>query len=78
MEDMKDYFALLDMAVRMQPMPAAYLGTMSNIYCQDCGNTGQTKYHFVGQKCPHCGSYNTREMGRVHMSPRSSPTATES
>lgn len=78
MEDMKDYFALLDMAVRMQPMPAAYLGTMSNIYCQDCGKTGQTKYHFVGQKCPHCGSYNTREMGRVHMSPRSSPTTAES
>ena len=69
MEDMKDYFALLDAAIRMQPMPPAYLSTMSNIYCQDCGKTGQTKYHFVGQKCPHCSSYNTREMGRFHNSP---------
>jgi zinc finger-like protein len=73
MEDMKDYFALLDTAIRMQPMPAAYLSTMSNIYCQDCCVTGRTPYHFVGQKCPSCGSYNTRELGRVHESPNSSP-----
>jgi hypothetical protein len=64
MEDMSDYFALLDAAVRMQPMPYAYLSTLSNVYCQDCEKTGQCKYHFVGQKCPHCGSYNTRDMGR--------------
>ena len=73
MEDMKDYFALLDTAIRMQPMPTAYLSTMSNIYCQDCCVTGRTPYHFVGQKCPSCGSYNTRELGRVHESPNSSP-----
>jgi Zinc-ribbon/CHY zinc finger/Ring finger domain len=73
MEDMKDYFALLDAAIRMQPMPSAYLGTMSNIYCQDCCETGRTPYHFVGQKCPSCASYNTRELGRVHESPNSSP-----
>ena len=72
MEDMKDHFALLDAAIRMQPMPASFLYTMSNIYCQDCGKTGQVQYHFVGQKCPHCSSYNTREMGRVH----NAPTAT--
>jgi Zinc-ribbon/Ring finger domain len=43
MEDMKDHFALLDAAVRMQPMPTAYLSTVSNIYCQDCGKTGQVQ-----------------------------------
>jgi hypothetical protein len=73
MEDMKDYFSLLDTAVRMQPMPTAYLSTMSNIYCQDCTGTGQVQYHFVGQKCSTCGSYNTRELGRVHNSPHNSP-----
>jgi len=67
MDDMKDYFAMLDTAIRMQPMPASYLNTMSNIYCQDCGKTGQVQYHFVGLKCS-CGSYNTREMGRVDVS----------
>lgn len=66
MEDMKDHWALLDAAIRMQPMPASFLHTFSNIYCQDCGKTGQVQYHFVGQKCPCCSSYNTREMGRVH------------
>ena len=71
MEDMKDHFALLDAGIRMQPMPASFLHTMSNIYCQDCGKTGQVQYHFVGQKCPHCNSYNTREMGRVHNPPPS-------
>jgi iron-sulfur cluster repair protein YtfE (RIC family) len=68
-EDMKEYFAMLDAAVRMQPMPAAYSSTMSNVYCQDCENTGQVPYHFVGCKCPKCGSYNTRELGRVQGSP---------
>jgi hypothetical protein len=76
MEDMKDYFALLDAAVRMQPMPNAYLNTISNLYCQDCEKTGQCRYHFVGQKCPHCGSYNTREMGRVQATEALSLSAT--
>ena len=69
MEDMTDYFSLLDQAVRMQPMPAAFQNTIVNIYCQDCEKTGQCRYHFVGQKCPHCGSYNTREMGRYEETP---------
>lgn len=64
MEDMTDYFALLDTAVRMQPMPPGYESRTSIIYCQDCGKTGQTTYHFVGQKCPECNSYNTRELSR--------------
>ena len=63
-EDMSEYFALLDAAVRMQPMPAAYAEVMSNIYCQDCCKSGPVSYHFVGCKCAHCGSYNTRELSR--------------
>mmetsp|Transcript_13353 Transcript_13353/g.27993 ORF Transcript_13353/g.27993 Transcript_13353/m.27993 type:complete len:875 (-) Transcript_13353:1593-4217(-) len=69
MEDMSDYFSLLDQAVRMQPMPASFQNTIVNTYCQDCEKTGQCRYHFVGQKCSHCGSYNTREMGRYELSP---------
>lgn len=73
MEDMKDYFALLDTAIRMQPMPAAFINTYSNIYCQDCSGTSRVPYHIVGSKCSHCNSYNTRELGRTHVSPASSP-----
>mmetsp|Transcript_30842 Transcript_30842/g.65496 ORF Transcript_30842/g.65496 Transcript_30842/m.65496 type:complete len:620 (-) Transcript_30842:228-2087(-) len=64
-EDMTEYFALLDSAIRMQPMPPAYTATTSNIYCQDCGKMGNVSYHFVGLKCQHCGSFNTRELQRV-------------
>jgi len=64
-EDMSEYFTLLDSAVRMQPMPPAYSETTSNIYCQDCCQMGNVGYHFVGLKCQHCGSYNTRELQRV-------------
>jgi len=61
---MKDYFSLLDTAVRMQPMPVAYSNVKSSIYCQDCGKSGKVVYHFVGCKCSSCGSYNTREIER--------------
>ena len=64
-EDMSEYFALLDSAIRMQPMPEGYAATTSNIYCQDCGKMGNVTYHFVGLKCQHCQSYNTRELQRV-------------
>ena len=67
-EDMKEYFAMLDAAVQMQPMPVAYSSTMSKIYCQDCERTDQVYYHFVGCKCLKCGSYNTRELGRMQES----------
>jgi len=66
-EDMTEYFSMLDAAVKMQPMPVAYHATKSNITCQDCSKTSQVPYHFVGCKCPHCGSYNTRELGRVQV-----------
>lgn len=66
-EDMSDYFSLLDAAVRMQPMPVYHLNTMSNIYCQDCEKHGQTRYHLVGLKCTNCNSYNTRELNRVQV-----------
>lgn len=64
-EDMKEYFSLLDAASRMQPMPEGYSKLVSNIYCQDCGKIGKVKYHFVGCKCRFCGSYNTREIERT-------------
>uniref|UniRef100_A0A7S1GIX4 RING finger and CHY zinc finger domain-containing protein 1 n=1 Tax=Cyclophora tenuis TaxID=216820 RepID=A0A7S1GIX4_CYCTE len=67
-EDMREYFTMLDAAVRMQPMPAAFLSTVSEIYCQDCGQSSKVPYHFVGCKCAHCGSYNTRELGRTQLS----------
>jgi len=76
MEDMKEYFSMLDAAVRMQPMPVAYHATKSNISCQDCSKTSQVPYHFVGCKCLHCGSYNTRELGKVQVYTPQTPDQT--
>lgn len=64
-DDMREYFSQLDAAIWMQPMPEAYSSTMSKIYCQDCNKTCIVKYHFVGCKCTHCGSYNSRELERM-------------
>jgi len=61
-EDMNEYFTLLDASVRMQPMPETYSNVKSKIYCQDCNETGNVPYHFIGCKCSSCGSYNTREI----------------
>ncbi|GER26967.1 CHY-type/CTCHY-type/RING-type Zinc finger protein, partial [Striga asiatica] len=30
------------------------------ILCNDCNDTTKVYFHIVGQKCSHCGSYNTR------------------
>eukprot|EP00535_Pseudo-nitzschia_heimii_P006287 CAMPEP_0197189842 /NCGR_PEP_ID=MMETSP1423-20130617/20482_1 /TAXON_ID=476441 /ORGANISM="Pseudo-nitzschia heimii, Strain UNC1101" /LENGTH=839 /DNA_ID=CAMNT_0042642065 /DNA_START=165 /DNA_END=2682 /DNA_ORIENTATION=+ len=40
MEDMSDYFALLDQAVRMQPMPAAFQNTIVNIIVKTARKLG--------------------------------------
>lgn len=31
------------------------------ILCNDCGSTSEVQFHIVGQKCPNCKSYNTRQ-----------------
>ncbi|CAL9113061.1 unnamed protein product [Musa textilis] len=31
------------------------------ILCNDCGAISEVQFHVVGQKCPKCKSYNTRQ-----------------
>lgn len=31
------------------------------ILCNDCSATSSVRFHVLGQKCPRCSSYNTRE-----------------
>ena len=33
---------------------------MQKVLCNDCGSTGEARFHFVYHKCPDCTSYNTR------------------
>lgn len=57
--DMTDYFRLIDRKLAEQPMPAEYKNHVSHIFCNDCEQKSETKYHFFYHKCRYCRSYNT-------------------
>jgi RING finger/CHY zinc finger protein 1 len=59
--DMTDTWRKLDEEVAATPMPEIYLTKMVWILCNDCSATSSVRFHVLGQKCPGCSSYNTRE-----------------
>ncbi|TKA67016.1 hypothetical protein B0A49_12397 [Cryomyces minteri] len=52
----------LDQAIETQPMPEQYAETKAFVRCNDCGGKGWTRYHWLGNKCTTCDSYNTNEI----------------
>ncbi|CAH1995406.1 unnamed protein product [Acanthoscelides obtectus] len=59
-----------DEEVENTPMPEEYRNCYVGILCKDCHKEGTVKFHVVGFKCNHCGSYNTcRVRGPVIRSP---------
>ena len=52
----------LDRHIEAQPMPSQFLQTRVWIGCNDCTARSITSYHWLGNKCAVCGSYNTNEM----------------
>ncbi|EFA83133.1 hypothetical protein PPL_03923 [Heterostelium album PN500] len=49
-----------DDIIRRQPMPAVYRGSTCSIFCNDCeARSMDIEFHFLGNKCTKCGSYNT-------------------
>ncbi|CAB3376471.1 Hypothetical predicted protein [Cloeon dipterum] len=59
MLDMTQLWDYLDHEVEMTPMPNDYKTCMVGILCKDCHKESKVKFHVVGLKCLHCGSYNT-------------------
>ncbi|WVZ59177.1 hypothetical protein U9M48_009367 [Paspalum notatum var. saurae] len=59
--DMSATWRKLDEEVAATPMPDIYLKKMVWILCNDCSVTSSVRFHVLGQKCPGCSSYNTRE-----------------
>lgn len=57
--DMSEYWSQLDRQLEYSLMPPDYQNHRSNIFCNDCQNKSETKYHWLGHKCQTCGSYNT-------------------
>lgn len=49
----------LDDLIAMQPMPEELIDKKVSILCNDCLTKSETKFHFLGNKCDNCGSYNT-------------------
>ncbi|KAJ6801982.1 E3 ubiquitin-protein ligase MIEL1-like [Iris pallida] len=59
--DMSKVWEKLDKAIAATPMPELYSNKMVGILCNDCGAHSNVPFHVVGQKCPICRSYNTRQ-----------------
>ncbi|KAK7554572.1 hypothetical protein IWX49DRAFT_599784 [Phyllosticta citricarpa] len=49
-------------AVISQPMPAQFADTRVVINCNDCSVKSTSAYHWLGNQCAHCESFNTSEL----------------
>ncbi len=61
-------------AIESQPMEGQYANTRAIIHCNDCSSKSSVKYHWLGNQCGTCDSYNTNEL-RILDGPESEETA---
>ena len=59
MIDLKNHWNDIDIFLSNQKMPDEYKEWTTDIYCNDCEEKSNTKFHFVYHKCSSCNSYNT-------------------
>jgi len=59
MVDMSSVWERLDYEVELTPMPTEYRDLKVAVLCRDCHRESKSSFHILGQKCAHCGSYNT-------------------
>lgn len=52
----------LTSAIEAQPMPEQFANTRAIIQCNDCSRKSSVKYHWLGNQCENCDSYNTNEL----------------
>ena len=52
----------LDHAIAAQPMPTQFERTRVQLQCNDCSAKSVGRYHWLGNKCGVCESYNTSEL----------------
>ncbi|KAF2840639.1 zf-CHY-domain-containing protein [Patellaria atrata CBS 101060] len=52
----------IDHAIETQPMPPQFDDTRVVVHCNDCEAKSEGKYHWLGNKCGTCDSYNTSEI----------------
>jgi len=52
------------LASTRENLPKEVIDMKVNILCNNClKKSGDIPFHFLGLKCSHCGSYNTRQIG---------------
>ncbi|XP_014769475.1 RING finger and CHY zinc finger domain-containing protein 1 isoform X3 [Octopus bimaculoides] len=59
MTNMSQIWKMKDEEVKHTEMPQDYKEIKTNILCRDCHKQNVVDLHFLGLKCPDCGSYNT-------------------
>lgn len=52
----------LTQAIESQPMPETFANTRAVVKCNDCSAKSSVKYHWLGNQCGSCDSYNTNEL----------------
>ena len=62
MTDVSAMYTFMDHEIDVVQMPDEYKDTMLDILCNECEKKSKCKFHVVGLKCQHCGSYNTRQI----------------
>ena len=55
----------MDECLESQPMPSPYLTTKAWIICNDCTMRSCVPFHWLGNKCRMCDSYNTSQVRLV-------------
>lgn len=56
----------LDQAIEAQPMPSQFKDTKVWILCNDCSARTCTSFHWLGNKCTECDSYNTNQFKMIN------------
>jgi len=53
----------LKQSINLQKMPEMY-NYKVEILCNDCNDKTVTSFHFIGNECQSCGSFNTTIIGK--------------
>lgn len=64
----------LTQAIESQPMPEKFANTRAVVKCNDCSAKSSVQYHWLGNQCGSCDSYNTNEL-RILNGPSSEQAA---
>lgn len=60
--DMQNVWDSYEDEIAITPMPPELSGRQVSLLCNDCHEQSEATFHFLGLKCGHCGSFNTRRL----------------